>query len=935
MMTKPLPLHPPAPRPPSTRAALPGRLFGLLLAALLAGLLPGAARADDFAKAKALLEKGNLRGAQIELRNTVRDDPENGAAHLSLAEVDIRLGDAAGGEKEARRARDLGADPKRATELLLQSYLDQQRPRDLLQDFPETGNPPTLQPAILVGRARAELELNHPDKAREAITAARALAPDDPDVALAAADVASRDDAQKIIDAALKVHPDNTSLIRRKAQMLLTQGDRAGALTLLDGLISQHPHDLLALLARADILVGTGQGAKAKADLDVVQKVLPASAQAIYLRALLAVQEGDFKAAGSDMEMLSSVLSRMPNAYYLDALVKSRLGEQEQALDSASRYVARFPNDRRGVALLAQIQIAHHDVPGAIATLRKAIALNDKDPVLQEMLGQTYLAAGDIPQAIASYEATSKLLPNNATLLTRLGELQLDAGDDTAAAATFEQSLKLDPKQDKAGEMLVMTGIVSGNFNQAQQNLDVLRKQEADAAIVGNLEGLLKIAELDLPGARAAFEGVLKAHPDSVPAKLSLARLALLEGRNDEAEKLLNDILASQPANPTALTMLVSALEQTGEPKKAVAVLERAHEATPADTTLTTSFATLMLQTGDTEKALALTMTAPGEPAPPALLMVRAAAQIKLDRMDEATATYRAVLAADPAQTTARINIARVLASKKDFAGAKDILEAGLKTYPANYDLMQAELGTTLVADGMDAALAKAASLAANPAHLPLARALTGDLYLSQKRFDDAAHAYSAALAENPMPLLALREATALSAAGKPDDAMGVLRDWLGQHPDDSAVALALSGMEINAHQYDTAAKRLQDVLAHQPNNTIALNNLAWIEQQLKNPHALKLAERAYLLAPGAQTADTLGYILTDSGNPAGLNLLRQAHAELPNDPSIQYHLAVALNQAGQKDEAIKLLTSLTDEKVAFAEKDAARQLLGQLGPGK
>jgi putative PEP-CTERM system TPR-repeat lipoprotein len=933
MMTKSLPPH------QRRRRTLPPLLAATLATTLLAGLAPGVARADDYAKAKALLEKGDLRGAQIELRNAVRDDPENGPAHLSLAEVDIRLGDAAGAEKEARRARDLGTDPKRATDLLLQSYLDQQRPRDLLQDFPATGNPPEIQPVILVGRARAELGLGHLDKAREAIDAARALAPNSPDVALAAADIATadnhRDTAQQIIDAALKTNPDNSPLIRRKAQMLLGQGDRAGALALLDGLISQQPHDLLALLARADILVATGQGAKAKADLDTVQKELPGSAQALYLRALLAVQEGDFKTAGADMEKLSSVLTRMPNAYYLDALVKNRLGEQEQALDSAARYVARFPADRRGVALLAQIQLARHDLPGALATLQKAVAANDKDPVLQEMLGQTYLAAGQIPQAITAYEAASKLVPNNAALLTRLGELQLDAGDNTAAAATFEHSLKLDPKQDKAGEMLVMTGIVSGNFNQAQQNLDTLRKQEGDAAITGNLEGLLKIAELDLPGARAAFEGVLKAHPDSVPAKLSLARLALLEGRNDEAEKLLSGILDTQPANPTALTMLVSALEQTGEAKQAVAVLERAHAAAPANTTLTASFAALMLQSGDAAKALALTMTAPGEPAPPTLLMVRAAAQINLGRVDEATETYRAVLAADPSQTAARINIARLLASKKDFAGAKEVLEAGLKAYPANYDLMQADLGTTLVADGMDAALAKAAALAANPVHLPLARALTGDLYLSQKRFDEAAKAYAAALAEQPMPLLALREATALTASGKPDAAMGVLRDWLGQHPDDSAVALALSGMEINAHQYDQASKRLQEVLARQPNNTIALNNLAWIEQQQKNPDALKLAERAYLLAPGAQTADTLGYILTTSGKPAGLNLLRQAHAELPNDPSIQYHLAVALNTAGQKDDAVKLLTPLLGEKVAFAEKDAARQLLDQIGPGK
>ncbi len=907
--------------------------------ALAALFWPGpAAAADHYAKAMTLMASGDLRGAQIEFRNAVRDDPENGRAHLGLADVDLRLGDPAGAEKQAEKARSLGIEPRRATEILLQSYLDQQRPRDLLQNFPATGNPTDLAPTILAARARAELMLDQPDKAGADIDAARALAPNSADVLLTASQVAgAKGDAKTAeadVEAVLKTDPQNAAALRRKAQFVAAKGDRAGAITLLDGILSRDPNDIVARLQRADFLIANRENDKAKEDIAVVQKMLPNNAQAVYLHALILAEAGDFKGAGADMEKLSSVLSRMPNAYYIDALVKNQLGEREQALDSAQRYVARFPADPRGVALLVQIDMARHAPDEAIAVLNKSILANDKNPAPHEMLGQVYLATGKLALAIASYEAASALAPDNTALLTRLGELKLDAGDNEGAAAAFERSLKLDPKQAKAGEMLVLTGIVAGDFSQAEAHLADLRKQENDSAVAGNLEGLLKLAEMDYPGAEAAFAAVLKAHPDAVAAKLSLARLELIEGQNDAAWKLLDGVLAKEPGNRTALNIAVAAREQEGKPQEALALLQHAHEAVPNDVAIAASYAGLLLRGNDAKGALAVSV-GKDQPPPVALLLVQGAAQAALGLNDTARDTYRQILAADPSQTTARINLIRLLVAAKDYSGAQSVIDAGLKAYPANYELMQAAVGVALAQGGADAALKEAKSLAQDATHLPAARALPGDFYMSQKQYDQAAKAYGAALADMPSTMLVLREAAAENNAGHKAEAMTALADWLKGHGDDVPVLIALADFELAGQQYPSAAAHLQTVLGHQPNNTIALNNLAWIDQRLGKPEGLKLAERAYLLAPGAQTADTLGYILTEAKNPAGLALLREAHAELPNDPAIQYHLAVALAAAGHRDEAVALLTPITGEKISFAEKDGAQHLLADLNAGK
>ena len=67
----------------------------------------------DLADARKALQKGDLRAAQIYLRNAVRSDPQNAEAHFWLARVSLELGDAVASEREVRAARDRGFEVAR------------------------------------------------------------------------------------------------------------------------------------------------------------------------------------------------------------------------------------------------------------------------------------------------------------------------------------------------------------------------------------------------------------------------------------------------------------------------------------------------------------------------------------------------------------------------------------------------------------------------------------------------------------------------------------------------------------------------------------------------------------------------------------------------------------------------------------------------------
>ena len=139
--------------------------------------------------------------------------------------------------------------------------------------------------------------------------------------------------------------------------------------------------------------------------------------------------------------------------------------------------------------------------------------------------------------------------------------------------------------------------------------------------------------------------------------------------------------------------------------------------------------------------------------------------------------------------------------------------------------------------------------------------------------------------------------------------------------------------MEITAGLYDQAETHLNAVLAKNPRQGDALNNLAWLYQKRGDPRAEATAQRAYLLAPGPESADTLGWILTSGGAPArGEVLLRIAGSQQPADPRIQYHLAVALNDTGKKADAVKVLQGVVAAKGDFDEKTQAQKLLTEPG---
>ncbi|MGB1142561.1 MAG: tetratricopeptide repeat protein, partial [Halioglobus sp.] len=122
-------------------------------------------------------------------------------------------------------------------------------------------------------------------------------------------------------------------------------------------------------------------------------------------------------------------------------------------------------------------------------------------------------------------------------------------------------------------------------------------------------------------------------------------------------------------------------------------------------------------------------------------------------------------------------------------------------------------------------------------------------------------------------------------------------------------------------------------ILDANPDNVIALNNVAWLLRDSEPRQALAYIERARDLSPNSpEILDTLAVIQYANKDYTQANTsIREALLRKPDDLSLQYHKAMVAAALGNTAEAIKELEAVLGSGADFPEQDDARRLLAQL----
>ena len=268
--------------------------------------------------------------------------------------------------------------------------------------------------------------------------------------------------------------------------------------------------------------------------------------------------------------------------------------------------------------------------------------------------------------------------------------------------------------------------------------------------------------------------------------------------------------------------------------------------------------------------------------------------------------TFKKLANAQPESPLPQLRLAAAGYAAKQVDAPIQALRKALAIRP---DLLQAQRGIIamhIAAGQTEEALKEAKAVQKARPKEAIGFAMEGDVLESQKRFADAARAYAEGAKHQPVAELVVKQIQLLHAGGLSADAHAVGTKWLQENPNDPTVRFHLATTAMQNKKFKEAVEGYKGVLKRQPDHLAALNNLAWVLGELKDPSAIGYAEKAYALAPkNAGVLDTNGWLLFNGGNvKRGIELLTQAATSAPREVEIRVHLAKALIHSGDKARA-------------------------------
>jgi len=245
-----------------------------VVAGAIATLVWSAADAKDSAasvkEAEQYIAHGDLKAAELELRNAIRSAPQDPVPRARLGAVYLQLGDAVSAEREARAARERNGNEADYLPVLADALLRQEKFANLIELVQPGNRDPVLESKVRTALAAAAVGVHDSAKAGTLLDEAIKLDPSAvrPKIQLARLLAGTKPaEADKLVDEAIAANPRSAEALQVKGEILHSRGDQEGATRAFDEALKIDPKNISALLSRANVYITLGKYKAADEDL--------------------------------------------------------------------------------------------------------------------------------------------------------------------------------------------------------------------------------------------------------------------------------------------------------------------------------------------------------------------------------------------------------------------------------------------------------------------------------------------------------------------------------------------------------------------------------------------------------------------------------------------------------------------------------------------
>ncbi len=730
------------------------------------------------------------------------------------------------------------------------------------------------------------------------------------------------------------------------AQVLEETGDTRGAIGQLMAVVQRDDKNGPAYLALARLAVGAGDFQSAATYARRAFELMPEDPAARALMASVEFREGD-KNAG--IKMAQGVLAEAPESVVARlVVVADRMQAQDfaTALESADAGLALMPDSADlHLARLASLE-SEGDVQAVGRQLQDMVKRFPDNEGFRRALLQWYLDQNDVEGAVALMREIADRTPEDPTGYLNVAQLILQTSGPEAARQELQRLVETRQESAPFIQALAQLDFELGNRDAAIESLRKLAQGDGTSPEKRNMQitlarMLLQAGEQD--EANALVDAVLKADNRHAGALKLRARRLIEEDAPEEALRDLSVADQEKPNDPETFTIMAAAHQREGAHEQAGQRLAQAVQASNFGREESARYARFLLADQRYSDVEGVLLDALGRsPNDIDLLTLLGQSYLQQQNWTRARQTAQTMAGLDDARAK---NVARALelAALQRQGKTDEVLTELREAAAQSSDDIRPRLAVVeAMANSGDlpGAEAEARKVLEEFPEAQAARLLLANILSLEAKTAEAEKMYRDLIAEIPgFPAPYEGLASMLNRAGRADEASAALDAGIEGTNRASSLLNMKAELLILQEKFEEAIKLYEELYARDPSSVVIANNLATLlATHRDDAESLEQAFKAARRLRGSENPfyqDTYGWILTRRGDPEqAVAYLEPAAKALSGDPLTQYHLGITyfdLQRWEEAREALSRALEIAGEDTDLPQMKQARERIGEI----
>lgn len=843
---------------------------------------------------KNYIDSHDFSKAIIELKNAVRLSPNDGNVRLLLGQSYLEQGAYNSAEKELSKAVELGIDTNSVINLLVQVYSKLNDFEEVYRLIDESGSVSDENfVAILAYGGITAINENNLGKAKDFLKQAVNTGIGSPYIQLSQGYLAyidkNYDQGLQIADDLIAKYPAIVDAYILQGYLHAEKKEFEAASLSFKTFIEKHPQDGYVRLLEINSLIGAGQLDQAQINVDKILAVNKQATLAKFYKAQISFLKEDYENA---IEFADSAINEGLDFKFtrlIAGVSAFKLKSYERAHQHLVKISNEFSNYPEIQRLYTFVQLKLGLISDASESLKGLESETEFDNGLFAEAGMQLARSGNIEQAKNMFSRANELGEANAISLFQGGMLKLQTADITGVE-DIKAAIKADEKLSSAWFTIALSHLQNKNIDQALAAAAEWQKVSPTDGLA--LKGIIYIRLKEYDKAREALQNAIKEDETNFGAKFNLARAQMLSGDSSEAVESIKALINEHPNSLKSMDLYIGMLNQSKQLDQAQEFIDQQVLKHP-DLLIPKIAKALIFQYLNQPKDVVELLSAEKERLTPEGWLLLGDNQLKLKDIRGAYASFQQWRTIYPLDLKAWLKELLILDVSNQDQKALDLILLAEKNYGTHPQMTLLKLNYQTKLGLLDKADFTLNLIKAQNIDSELLNRFEGQLALSKGDYEKAENLLNSNYLLHPDLESAELIAFALAKNGKLKSASDLLEQEFESKRKTLKGLFTLAGFFSKTNQPDKAISYYKKIIEQQPENVIALNNLAFKTFKQKNYILAKeYALKALQVSPkDPNVLDTIGWIAFAKGETdQALEYLREAYNLAPNNQEIKSH---------------------------------------------